>query len=144
MGGKSSWNLINTVVGLSSNIILNLVLIPRFGGTGAAIAWSSSILFTNLAPLAQVWKFLGMHPFGRGFPKVVLAAGAAYGALGLVLRVALGTSFTVFALYQVVAGILYLAMLWRHREALQLTVLLEELKRKNRRRPAKPADASTN
>jgi len=134
MGGKSSWNLFNTVVGLSSNIILNLILIPRYGGTGAAIAWSSSILFTNLAPLVQVWKFLGMHPFGRGFPKVVLAAGAAYGALGLVIRVGLGTSFKVFALYQVVAGLLYLAMLWRHREALQLTVLIEELNRKNRRR----------
>jgi O-antigen/teichoic acid export membrane protein len=133
MGGKSSWNLINTVVGLSANIILNLILIPRYGGTGAAIAWSSSILFTNLAPLVQVWKFLGMHPFGRGFPKVVLAAGAAYGALGLVLRVGLGTSFTVFAVYQVVAGLLYLAMLWRYRESLQLTVLVEELKRKNRR-----------
>ncbi|HZQ78040.1 MAG TPA: polysaccharide biosynthesis C-terminal domain-containing protein [Acidimicrobiia bacterium] len=136
MGGKSSWNLINTVVGLSTNIILNFLLIPHFGGTGAAIAWSSSILFTNLAPLAQVWKFLGMHPFGRGFPKVVLAAGAAYGALGLVLRFGLGTSIPVFALYQVVGGLLYVAMLWRHREALQLPVLLEELKRKNRRRPA--------
>jgi len=133
MGGKSSWNLINTVVGLTSNI----VLIPRYGGTGAAIAWSSSILFTNLAPLIQVWKFLGMHPFGRGFPKVVLAAGAAYGALGLVLRVGLGTSFTVFALYQVLAGLLYLALLWRHREALQLTVLVAELKRKNRRQRVK-------
>jgi O-antigen/teichoic acid export membrane protein len=133
MGGKSSWNLFNTVVGLSSNIILNLLLIPRYGGTGAAIAWSSSILFTNLAPLVQVWKFLGMHPFGRGFPKVVLAAGAAYGALGLVLRFALGTSFAVFALYQVVAGLLYLAMLWRHRESLQLDVLIGEIKRKNRR-----------
>src|SRR2546427_3604370 len=54
MGGKSSWNLINTVVGLTSNIALNFVLIPRYGGTGAAIAWSSSILFTNLAPLVQV------------------------------------------------------------------------------------------
>lgn len=140
MGGKSSWNLINTVVGLSSNIILNLILIPRYGGTGAAIAWSSSILFTNLAPLVQVWKFLGMHPFGRGFPKVVLAAGAAYGALGLVLRVGLGTSFAVFALYQVVAGLLYLAMLWRYRESLQLTVLVEELKRKNRRKNAEPSN----
>ena len=136
MGGKSSWNLINTVVGLTSNIALNFVLIPRYGGTGAAIAWSSSILFTNLAPLVQVWKFLGMHPFGRGFPKVVLAAGAAYGALGLVLRVGLGTSFTVFALYQVLAGLLYVALLWRHREALQLTVLMTELKRKNRRQRA--------
>ena len=71
MGGKSSWNLFNTVVALSSNIVLNLLLIPRYGGTGAAIAWSSSIIFTNLLPLGQVWKFLGMHPFGRGFPKVV-------------------------------------------------------------------------
>ncbi|HEV7865593.1 MAG TPA: polysaccharide biosynthesis C-terminal domain-containing protein [Acidimicrobiia bacterium] len=140
MGGKSSWNLINTVVGLSSNIILNFVLIPRYGGTGAAIAWSSSIIFTNLAPLVQVWKFLGMHPFGRGFPKVVLAAGASYGALGLVLRMALGTSLTVFALYQVVALLLYLPMLWRHREALQLTVLMEELKRKNRRKTAAPTN----
>ena len=86
----------------------------------------------------QVWKFLGMHPFGRGFPKVVLAAGAAYGALGLVLRVALGTSLPVFALYQVVAGLLYLAMLWRHRESLQLTVLREELRRRNRRRAGDP------
>ncbi|MEW6476288.1 MAG: polysaccharide biosynthesis C-terminal domain-containing protein [Actinomycetota bacterium] len=134
MGGKSSWNLFNTVVALSSNIVLNLLLIPRYGGTGAAIAWSSSILFTNLLPLLQVWKFLGMHPFGRGFPKAALAALAAYGALGLVLRVALGTSFAVFVLYQVVAGLLYLALLWRHREALQLTVLVGELRRKNRRR----------
>ena len=134
MGGKSSWNLVNTVVALSSNIVLNLILIPRYGGTGAAIAWSSSIIFTNLLPLAQVWKFLGMHPFGRGFPKAALAAGAAYGALGLVMRVALGTSFVVFAAYEVVAGLLYLALLWRHRESLQLTVLVGELKRKNRKR----------
>ncbi|HET7720110.1 MAG TPA: polysaccharide biosynthesis C-terminal domain-containing protein, partial [Acidimicrobiales bacterium] len=134
MGGKSSWTLFNTVVALSSNIALNLLLIPRYGGTGAAIAWSSSIIFTNLLPLAQVWKFLGMHPFGRGFPKVALAAGAAYGALGLVVRAALGTSLPVFVGFQVAAGLLYLALLWRHREALQLTVLVGELKRKNRKR----------
>ncbi|HEX2064379.1 MAG TPA: polysaccharide biosynthesis C-terminal domain-containing protein, partial [Acidimicrobiales bacterium] len=140
MGGKSSWNLFNTVVALSSNIALNLILIPRYGGTGAAIAWSSSILFTNLLPLVQVWKFLGMHPFGPGFPKVALAAGAAYGALGLVMRVALGTSFVVFLAYQVLAGLLYLAMLWRHRRSLQLDVLVGELRRKNRRRPATPAN----
>ena len=115
MGGKSSWNLFNTVVALTSNIALNLLLIPRYGGTGAAIAWSSSIIFTNLLPLVQVWKFLGMHPFGRGFPKAALAAAAAYGALGLVMRAALGTSVAVFALYQVVAGLLYLAILWRHK-----------------------------
>ena len=133
MGGKSSWNLFNTVVALSSNIGLNLLLIPRYGGTGAAIAWASSILFTNLAPLVQVWKFLGMHPFGQGFAKVVLAAGAAYGAFGLVMRVAFGTSIPVFLAYELVAGLLYLAMLWRYRQVLQLDILVGELKRKNRR-----------
>jgi O-antigen/teichoic acid export membrane protein len=141
MGGKSSWNLFNTVVALSSNIALNLLLIPRYGGTGAAIAWSSSIIFTNLLPLVQVWKFLGMHPFGRGFPKAALAAIASYGALGLVFRAALGSSVPVFVAYLVVAGLLYLAILWRHREALQLDVLLGELKRKNRRSKAQqPTD----
>jgi hypothetical protein len=33
-------------------------------------------------------------------------------------------------------------MLWRHREALQLTVLFEELKRKNRRGAAKSGSAT--
>jgi O-antigen/teichoic acid export membrane protein len=141
MGGKSSWNLFNTVVALSSNIVLNLVLIPRYGGTGAAIAWSSSIIFTNLLPLGQVWKFLGMHPFGRGFPKAALAAVASYGALGLVFRAALGTSLPVFLAFEAVAGLLYLAILWRHREVLQLDVLIGELKRKNRRSKApQPTD----
>src|SRR5581483_5275232 len=98
-----------------------------------AIAWSTSILFTNLAPLAQVWKFLGMHPFGRGFPKVVLAAGTTYGACVVVLRFGLGTSIPVFAVYQVVGGVADVAILWRNREALQLPVVFEELKRKNRR-----------
>lgn len=141
MGGKSSWNLFNTVVALSSNIALNLLLIPRYGGTGAAIAWSSSIIFTNLLPLVQVWKFLGMHPFGRAFPKAALAAVSSYGALGLVFRAALGSSVPVFAAYLVVAGLLYLAILWRHRTVLQLDVLVGELKRKNRRNKApRPTD----
>jgi hypothetical protein len=52
-----------------------------------------------------------------------------------VLRFGLGTSVPVFLLYQVVGGLLYAGMLWRSRETLQLTVLFEELKRKNRRRP---------
>ena len=30
MGGKSSWNLVNTAIALALNIGLNLVLIPRY------------------------------------------------------------------------------------------------------------------
>jgi O-antigen/teichoic acid export membrane protein len=129
MGGKSSWNLVNTMVGLSLNIGLNLLLIPRYGGTGAAIAWSTSILVTNLAPLAQVWKFLDMHPFGAAFPKALLAAGIAYGGLGIALRSVLGTSLPVFVGYQVAAGALYAVLLWRFRQALQLPVFFRKFQR---------------
>src|SRR5437879_9371244 len=63
MGGKSSWNLINTVIALTTNIALNFLLIPRYGGTGAAIAWTSILLFTNLPPLVQVSNVLWLYPF---------------------------------------------------------------------------------
>ena len=68
MAGKSSWNLGNTVIALVINVGLSLLLIPRLGITGAAIAWAASILTNNLLPLAQSWRYLHLHPVGRGFP----------------------------------------------------------------------------
>ena len=40
MSGKSLWNLLNTAVAVTANIVLNLLLIPHLGITGAAIAWA--------------------------------------------------------------------------------------------------------
>ncbi len=134
MGGKSSWNLYNTVFGLSLQIGLNLLLIPRYGVTGAALAWSSSILANNLAPLAQVWHFMGMHPFGRGFFRAAPAALLCYGGIGLAFRLLLGTSIPVFVGYHVVAGLAYLVLLVRFRNDLQLPVLWTELRRRNGKR----------
>ena len=139
MGGRSSWNLYNTIAGLALNLALNLVLIPRYGVTGAALAWASSILTNNLAPLAQIWAFMGLHPFGRGFFRAALAAGATYGGIGLAFRLVLGTSVPSFLGYQVVAGLVYVALLWRFRHDLQLPVLWEELRRRNRRPAPVPA-----
>lgn len=142
MGGKSSWNLINTIVGLSLQIGLNVLLIPRYGVTGAAVAWSSSILVNNLAPLAQVWVFLKMHPFGKGFSRAALAALACYGGIGVAFRFGLGTSLPSFIGYQAVAGLAYLALLWRFRDALELPVLLSELRRRRGGRRTSPSPAA--
>jgi O-antigen/teichoic acid export membrane protein len=141
MGGRSSWNFYNTVAGLVLNLALNLVLIPRYGVTGAALAWSASILTNNLAPLAQVWAFMHLHPFGRGFFRAALAAGVTYGGIGLAFRLGLGASVPSFLGYQVVAGVAYVALLWRFRQDLQLPVLWEELRRRNRRSASAPAPA---
>ena len=38
MGGRSSWNLVNTVLALGANLALNFALTPRYGLAGAAVA----------------------------------------------------------------------------------------------------------
>ncbi|MDP8911931.1 MAG: polysaccharide biosynthesis C-terminal domain-containing protein, partial [Actinomycetota bacterium] len=127
MSGRSSWNLFNTVLAVGSNVILNLMLIPPFGMTGAALAWAVSILIGNLAPLAQVWTFMRLNPFGSGFPIVAVGATACYGVVGLVGVSALGMEVVGLLASGVVGSALYLLFLWRFREALQLRFLRESL-----------------
>ena len=44
-------------------IVLNFILIPKFGINGAALATACSILLYNLLKLLFIWKKLSMHPF---------------------------------------------------------------------------------
>jgi O-antigen/teichoic acid export membrane protein len=128
MGGKSSWNLLNTLVAVTLNIVLNIVLIPRFGIVGAAVAWSASLLVNNLAPLVQVRRFLGLHPFGPAYPRVALAALASFGAIGLLVRLVAGTSLPAFVLSAALSSAVYVGLLWSFRDALRLRVLRAALR----------------
>jgi O-antigen/teichoic acid export membrane protein len=134
MGGKSSYNLINTIAALSANVALNLLLIPRLGIVGAAIAWSVSILINNLAPLAQVWAMLRIHPFGIGSPIVALAAVALFGGVGVLVRSAFGESLVVVLVYGAIVTVVYAAVLWRFRSPLELRSF--NLRRKPKRNGA--------
>ena len=82
MGGRSMWNLFNVVVALGLNLALSFLLIPQIGIAGAACAWAASILFNNIAPLAEIRAFLKLHPFGRGFPVVSTSAALCFGVFG--------------------------------------------------------------
>jgi O-antigen/teichoic acid export membrane protein len=140
MGGKSSWNLINTVAALVVNVGLNLLLIPRWGIGGAAVAWSASILVNNLLPLAQVWVSMGLHPFGWGS---LMAGGSAVVSFGLVegLARAVGAdSLAALIPALLIAGIVHLAILWRFRDPLHLPTLIEAIRRPRRRSEAPLAE----
>lgn len=123
MAGKSSWNLANTLIALTLNVGLNLLLIPPLGITGAAIAWAVSIATNNLLPLAQTWTALRLHPFGRGVRVAAVLSGVAFGGVGLLFRLVLGQTATAFALYAIVSTGLYLGLLWRFRDDLDLGVV---------------------
>ena len=142
MGGRSSWSLVNTGLALTVNLVLDLLLVPALGITGAAVGWMVAILVNNLLPLAQVHRLLGMHPFSPGARSVALMAVGCFAALPLAVRLALGS--TVPAL--LVAGVLGCAaygllLRWRSTE-LELDALTAVVRRKGGRRRAAPEAAS--
>ncbi len=53
MGGRSFWNLSNVIVALGVNVALSLILIPRIGIAGAALAWAGSILDQQRRPAGR-------------------------------------------------------------------------------------------
>jgi O-antigen/teichoic acid export membrane protein len=137
MGGRSAWNLVNTLVALAANLALNLALTPRYGLAGAAVAFAAGILLNNLLPLVQVWRSMGLHPFGPGTGVAAALSAVSFGVVGLVLRVVLGPTLTGLVAYAVVGCGLYAALLWRFRDRLEWEALRGIL----RRRPRVPTEA---
>jgi O-antigen/teichoic acid export membrane protein len=113
MGGKAGWSLMNAFAAFAVNIGLNLLLIPRFGISGAAIAWSGSIVVQNLAPVAQVWYFWGLQPLSRPGAYIAAYALLVYGCLGVSVRTVFGDSLLSLGITAVLGTIAYLGYFWR-------------------------------
>lgn len=67
--GRPHLILVNNVAGVLVNIILNFLLIPRYGISGAAIATSSTYVALNVLALLQVYRISGIHPFSATYVK---------------------------------------------------------------------------
>lgn len=106
-------------IGLTANIVANVILIPRMGLMGAAIA--TVVAYATIAATAFImaqrvfpvqWDYESAALLGVG--AIAAAAigirSADPGAQSLVLRVGLGVAFTAFAL----------AIVWRKRKSAQL------------------------
>jgi O-antigen/teichoic acid export membrane protein len=80
MSGRVGLSLLDNALILVANVGLNLLLIPRWGIVGAALAWSASIVVVNGIKVIQAWKIVGIRAEGASTGKIVLAALAAAGA----------------------------------------------------------------
>lgn len=127
MAGRSVWNLQNAAVSFVINVTLNVILIPRMGITGAAVAWAASIAWDNLAPLVQIRRSLGISPFGAGYARVV-AAGAAFGAVGWAIRLWLGEGWGALGVAVALAIVPYVAILALGRRTLQARTLWDAVR----------------
>ncbi|HEV3503675.1 MAG TPA: polysaccharide biosynthesis C-terminal domain-containing protein, partial [Actinomycetes bacterium] len=133
MAGRSAWNLVNTLISLGANLGLNFVLTPRYGLAGASVAFAAGILLNNLLPLVQVWRSMGLHPFGPGTGVAAALSAVSFGLVGLALRALAGPSVTGFVAYAVAGCLLYAALLWRFRDRLEWEALSGILRRRRPR-----------
>jgi O-antigen/teichoic acid export membrane protein len=73
MTGKTGLTVFNSLVALFINLVLNFILIPKYGMIGAACATAISLVTINLLRLFQVFLLMKMHPYDFSLIKPVLA-----------------------------------------------------------------------
>ena len=120
MAGKAGLNLVDTLGSLIINVSLNLLLIPWLGITGAAIAWSASIIFQNLLPLVQIARGLGLHPLSNTLALVMGVATCCFATAGVVATLVWPGSLPALALLVAAASAAYGMFIWRSRKRLAL------------------------
>jgi O-antigen/teichoic acid export membrane protein len=119
MAGRSWLSLVNNTIGLAVDLGLNVILIPRYGITGAAVSWAVAIVVRNALPLVQVRSSIGMWPGSRGAIWVGLSALVCFGALPGLVALASGP-LLVQAAVTVLGAVIYCFVLWRIRDQVEL------------------------
>jgi O-antigen/teichoic acid export membrane protein len=86
MTGHTRMKLANSVVRVCVGILANIILIPLWGITGAAMAALIHEVVANGLPMVEVWFLYRILPYSWAFLKP-LAAGLAAAAVTLLVRV---------------------------------------------------------
>jgi O-antigen/teichoic acid export membrane protein len=86
MSGRQYLTMTNNALVAGLNLVVCLLLIPRFGMTGAAVSTASALTVVNVIKLVEVKVLFGIHPFrGQSVRVFLAAAGAVAAALPVAL-----------------------------------------------------------
>ncbi|MCR1783704.1 polysaccharide biosynthesis C-terminal domain-containing protein [Nocardioides carbamazepini] len=127
MTGRSGRSLANTLVALALDIGLCLVLVPRMGIAGAAVAWVVAVVVRCALAVIQLRAEIALAPpLGR----LLLAAALPVGCVGLPVALAglVGLSPPAWLAACVIAGSGYAAVVWRLRTRLAVDVFVAGLR----------------
>ena len=142
MTGHQKITFLNSLVAIVFNIVLGVILIPRFGAMGVAIATGVALSVVNLMRLLQVSIFLKMTPFrwdtlkpiGAGLISAVVTGGFIYllSLTNLTLRISRLNLSIELALIPVFI-VLYVGLLAILRVSPEDQIVLDALRRKLKR-----------
>lgn len=112
MTGRTKLKLLNVIVLSFVSIGLNLILIPRYGIVGAAIASISATLVVNLLRVGQVYVLYRLQPYNLSFLKPVVAGLVALGSTwALSLLLPTGTNLIFIGLNIILIMAVYVGMI---------------------------------
>jgi O-antigen/teichoic acid export membrane protein len=130
MTGRQKFDLINSICLAGSSVTLSILLAPRYGMNGVALATGMSLLAINVVRVIEVKILYGFTPFRYDMAKP-LAAGAAASALLYILSRHLAWTGIPQTIGLCIAFlIVYLVVLYVLGLREELEVLKEILKRK--------------
>jgi len=112
MTGYTKLKLVNSVVRLILFAVLDVLLIPRWGIVGAALAALIAESAVNVLRLVQVYILFRLLPYNRSFAKPIVAGVAALiGALVVGTRLPAEPNILVMAIYALIVLAVYGGML---------------------------------
>jgi O-antigen/teichoic acid export membrane protein len=76
MVGRTGWDLIVYAGSFLLDLTVALILVPKLGPNGAAIAQAVTLTVSNGVRLWLVWRFVRIQPFGRSYAKLAIPAAA--------------------------------------------------------------------
>jgi O-antigen/teichoic acid export membrane protein len=84
MVGRTGWDLIVYAGSFLLDLAVALVLVPKFGPNGAAVAQAVTLAVSNAVRLALVWRFVRIQPFSRAYARLgIPAAGGLVAMIGV-------------------------------------------------------------
>jgi O-antigen/teichoic acid export membrane protein len=130
MTGRQKLNLVNSIVLAGSSIGLNILLIPRYGMNGAALATTLALSAVNIVRVVQVKALYGFTPFRYDLAKPIAAGAVASAGFYIANRFLRWTDIPHTILLCVGFAAVYLVLLYVLGLREEREVLSEVLKRK--------------
>jgi O-antigen/teichoic acid export membrane protein len=74
MVGRTGWDLVVYAASFVLDLVIAIVLVPRLGPTGAAIAQATTLVCSNVMRVWLVWRFVRIQPYNRHYARLAVPA----------------------------------------------------------------------
>ncbi len=126
--GQPKLNMIGDTFAVISNVVLNILLIPKYGMVGAGVATAVSYFVANVFRSIWLYQRVGIHPFSWNYVKPLIIS---FFLLGLIQSLHLKVpniwyAIPVLLVFLIVYGFLVLLSRSVDREDVELLLAIEK------------------